>query len=134
MSSRRYPARAAARRAWRGHGSGSVPYRRDVQYVKGAREVPVADVALSFVSDRNWGMLARRGHFEIEMADLERIAAAMAPRRRSERYLRVRGLVFPAVGDHATSSPAHTRARHEGASPPRSAARSTGGRSAGRSA
>ena len=61
-------------------GGGFVPYRRDVQYVKGAREVPVADLALSFTSNRNWGMLARRGHFEIEMADLERIAAAMAPR------------------------------------------------------
>ena len=59
-------------------GGGFVPYRRDVQYVKGAREVPVADLALRFItSNPNWGMLARRGHFEIEMSDLEQIAAAM---------------------------------------------------------
>ena len=63
-------------------GGGFVPYRRDVEYVKSAREVPVADLSLSFTSKSNWGMLARRGHFEIEVADLERIAAAMVPRRR----------------------------------------------------
>ena len=61
-------------------GGGFVPYRRDVQYAKGVREVPIADVALSFTSNPNWGMLARRGHFEIEWADLEQIAAAMGAR------------------------------------------------------
>ena len=62
-------------------GDGFVPYRRDVAYVKRAREVPVADLKLTFItSNPNWGMLARRGHFEIEMADLERIATAMGAR------------------------------------------------------
>lgn len=64
-------------------GGGFVPYRRDVAYVKGVREVPVSILAseLSFITSRpNWGMLARRGHFEIEMADLERIAVAMGAR------------------------------------------------------
>lgn len=60
---------------------GFVPYRRDVTYAKGVREVPVSALAseLSFVTS-NWGMLARRGHFEIPMADLERIARAMGAR------------------------------------------------------
>jgi EVE domain len=62
-------------------GGGFVPYRRDVAYVKGAREAPVADLALRFITGNpNWGMFARRGHFEIEMADLEQIAAAMGAR------------------------------------------------------
>jgi len=64
-------------------GGGFVPYRRDVRYVKGTREVPVGDLELSFTGNPNWGMLARRGHFEIEMADLERIAAAMGLRVRA---------------------------------------------------
>ena len=64
-------------------GGGFVPYCRDVRYVKGAREAAVADLALSFTSNPNWGMLARRGHFEIEMGDLERIAAAMGVRVRA---------------------------------------------------
>jgi len=57
-----------------------VPYRRDIAYVKGTREVPLRDLAsrLEFVTGRpRWGMLARRGHFEISLADLRRIAAAM---------------------------------------------------------
>ncbi len=64
-------------------GGGFVPYRRDVAYVKGVRSVPIRELAsdLEFVSSHaNWGMLARRGHFEIEMADLQRIAAAMGAR------------------------------------------------------
>jgi hypothetical protein len=62
-------------------GGGFVPYRRDVRYAKGVREVPVSTLAseLSFVTP-SWGMLARRGHFEISMADLERIARAMGAR------------------------------------------------------
>jgi EVE domain-containing protein len=61
-------------------GRGFVPYRRDIAYVKGTREVPLRDLAstLEFVTGRpSWGMLARRGHFEISLADLRRIAAAM---------------------------------------------------------
>jgi len=61
-------------------GGGFVPYRRDVAYLTEAREVPVRDLAaqLEFITRRaNWGMLARRGHFEITLADLRRIAAAM---------------------------------------------------------
>ncbi len=64
-------------------GSGFVPYRRDIAYLKEVREVPIRDVAseLEFITSRgNWGMLARRGHFEIEMADLHRIAIAMSAR------------------------------------------------------
>ena len=64
-------------------GEGFVPYRRDVVYRKEVREVPVRTVApeLEFTSSRgNWGMLARRGHFEIGMADLHRIGIAMGAR------------------------------------------------------
>ena len=65
-------------------GGGFVPYRRDIAYVKEAREVPVSELAphLEFIARGNWGMLARRGHFEIAMADLHRIAAAMGARVR----------------------------------------------------
>lgn len=61
-------------------GRGFVPYRRDIAYVKGAREVPLRELAstLEFVTHRpGWGMLARRGHFEIGVRDLRRIAVAM---------------------------------------------------------
>jgi len=60
-------------------GGGFVPFRRDVAYVA-AQEVAVAQLAarLRLVRDNpHWGMLARRGHFEIELEDLEVIAAAM---------------------------------------------------------
>ncbi len=66
-------------------GDGFVPHRRDVVYLPVEREVPVAQIAgaLRFVRDnRNWGMLARRGHFEIDLGDLSVIASAMgAPAR-----------------------------------------------------
>jgi hypothetical protein len=64
-------------------GGGFVPYRRDVAYAKGVREVPMAELAaqLGFVKRHaSWGVLARRGHFEIAMADLQRIATAMNAR------------------------------------------------------
>ena len=64
-------------------GGGFVPHRRDVAYRKAAREVPILDVApgLEFVRARpSWGMLARRGHFEISMGDLRAIARAMGVR------------------------------------------------------
>src|SRR5205085_7742506 len=57
-------------------GDGFVPYRLDIAYRKEVCEVPVRSVAseLEFITSRaSWGMLARRGHFEIEMADLDRI-------------------------------------------------------------
>ena len=64
-------------------GGGVVPYRRDVAYVNGVRELPIREVAsdLEFITSRvNWGMLARRGHFEIATADLQRIGVAMGAR------------------------------------------------------
>jgi hypothetical protein len=60
-------------------GGGFVPFRRDVAYER-VRETPLRALAprLRFVSENpRWGMLARRGHFEIAMEDLEIIAAAM---------------------------------------------------------
>ena len=65
-------------------GGGFVPYRREIAYASDVREVPISEVAseLAFVtSHANWGVLARRGHFEIGLADLGRIAAAMGARR-----------------------------------------------------
>ena len=64
-------------------GRGFVPYRRDVTYLEEARQVPLSEIAstLEFITSRpNWGMLARRGHFEIGTGDLGRIAAAMGVR------------------------------------------------------
>ena len=61
-------------------GGGFVPHRRDVAYMKGVREALIAPLAskLQFIRSRpNWGTLARRGHFEITLADLCTIAAAM---------------------------------------------------------
>jgi hypothetical protein len=61
-------------------GGGFVPYRLDIAYLKAVREVPIREVAagLEFITGRaNWGMLARRGHFEIGTSDLHRIGAAM---------------------------------------------------------
>jgi hypothetical protein len=61
-------------------GGGFVPFRRDVAYEADARETPLRALAprLRFVSENpRWGMLARRGHFEIPLEDLEVIAAAM---------------------------------------------------------
>jgi hypothetical protein len=64
-------------------GGGFVPYRRDIAYVKSVREVAIRDLAaeLEFVRGRpSWGMLARRGHFEISLHDLRTIAVAMGAR------------------------------------------------------
>ena len=60
-------------------GGGFVPFRRDVAYER-AGEVPIGALAmrLAFVRDNPaWGMLARRGHFEIDLDDLAVIATAM---------------------------------------------------------
>src|SRR5262249_30667924 len=60
-------------------GQGFVQYRRDVVY-ESAREAPVAAIAksLHFVQRHaSWGLLARRGHFQIDRHDLAMIASAM---------------------------------------------------------
>jgi hypothetical protein len=62
-------------------GDGFVPYRKDVAYASPAHAAPLAALRadLHFIQrNPNWGMLARRGHFEIDAHDLELIAAAMA--------------------------------------------------------
>ncbi|NUP12049.1 MAG: EVE domain-containing protein [Polyangiaceae bacterium] len=61
-------------------GGGFVPFRRAIAYEQALRHVPVASIAhrLAFVRQHpSWGMLARRGHFEIDVADLAIIAHAM---------------------------------------------------------
>ena len=61
-------------------GGGFLPDRRDIAYCPGARQVPVASLAdrLCFIRENpHWGMLARRGHFEIGLDDLRVIAQAM---------------------------------------------------------
>ncbi len=63
-------------------GNGFVPYRRDVAYAPSVRGVRLDTLAerLPFVQrNKSWGMLARRGHFEIDAHDAELIAAAMRP-------------------------------------------------------
>jgi hypothetical protein len=60
-------------------GGGFVPFRRGIRYLA-QKSVPIDALRtqLRFVRDNpNWGWLARRGHFEIGLADLELIAAAM---------------------------------------------------------
>jgi hypothetical protein len=61
-------------------GDGFVPYRRDVTYERIRCEAPIHALAprLAFVRDNpRWGMLARRGHFEIDPGDLAIIAEAL---------------------------------------------------------
>lgn len=58
-------------------GEGFVPYRRDIAYERVRGEAPIRALSprLSFVRDNpRWGMLARRGHFEIDPHDLAVIA------------------------------------------------------------
>jgi hypothetical protein len=60
-------------------GGGSHPWRRRVRY-EPAREVPASDLLddLDVVPEpRYWGMIVRRGLFEIGREDFERIAGAM---------------------------------------------------------
>ncbi len=58
-------------------GAGFVPHRRDVAYFD-AELVTLASLRETLVFTRGaWGMLARRGHFEIGLDDVRRIAAAM---------------------------------------------------------
>ena len=61
-------------------GGGFVPYRREVRFERAAREVPLVGLGqgLDFIRNNpHWGMLARRGHFEISLEDLRTIAVAM---------------------------------------------------------
>jgi hypothetical protein len=61
-------------------GGGFVPYRRDVAYVA-AHAAPIAPLLaeLAFVraAGASWGIVFRRGHFEIPEGDFLRIARAM---------------------------------------------------------
>jgi hypothetical protein len=62
-------------------GDGFVPYRKDVAYAAHAQAAPLEALRadLHFIQrNPNWGMLARRGHFEIDAHDLRLIAATMA--------------------------------------------------------
>lgn len=61
-------------------GDGFVPYRKDVAYAAHAQAASLEALRaeLHFIQrNPNWGMLARRGHFEIDAHDLELIASAM---------------------------------------------------------
>lgn len=61
-------------------GGGFVPHRREVRFERAAREVSLASLGerLDFIRNNpHWGMLARRGHFEISLEDLRTIATAM---------------------------------------------------------
>jgi hypothetical protein len=60
-------------------GGGFVPWRRRLAFLT-PRDVPVERVKqrLSFIRDNpHWGYLARRGHFEIPVADAEVILGEM---------------------------------------------------------
>jgi hypothetical protein len=61
-------------------GGGFVPNRHDIRYAEIRRCVPVAELhhELDFIREHsNWGMLARRGHFEINLHDARQVARAM---------------------------------------------------------
>lgn len=60
-------------------GGGFVPYRRRIRYLDAA-PAPIKPLLqeLAFTQGRdNWGLLLRRGHFEIPVEDFRRIARAM---------------------------------------------------------
>lgn len=60
-------------------GGGFIPFRRDVTFAP-AQRAPIAPLLsqLRFVREhRSWGLLLRRGHFEIALEDAATIAAAM---------------------------------------------------------
>jgi hypothetical protein len=61
-------------------GGGFVPYRRAVAYEQCGAPVPAKALAaqLHFMrSGSSWGVRARRGHFEIDLHDLEVIVRAL---------------------------------------------------------
>lgn len=61
---------------------GMLGYRRDIDWLAGA-ETPISGLMdrLEFTRG-NWGMLARRGMFEISQADFQTIRAAMLRKER----------------------------------------------------
>lgn len=64
-------------------GGGFVPFRRDVAFDQELCEAPVRGLTsrLHFIQKNpNWGLLARRGHFEIDLYDLGVIESAMRPK------------------------------------------------------
>jgi hypothetical protein len=72
-------------------GGGFVPFRRGIDYLPIQREVALAEIRSRLELVRhtpNWGLLARRGHFELGLADAERIARAMGARLSDARPLR----------------------------------------------
>ncbi len=60
---------------------GRVPFRRQLDYLSIAQELPIAHVSqqLAFTQG-NWGLLARRGLFEIDHSDVQIIAAGLGVR------------------------------------------------------
>jgi len=66
------------------------PWRRRMEFL-GAKDVPINPLIpdLDFIADKeHWGMPLRRGLFEIEQGDFERIATAMGvalPQKTGER-------------------------------------------------
>jgi hypothetical protein len=60
-------------------GEGFVPHRRRIEYLRHAREVPLARVQsrLELCARPNWGIVLRRGHLPLAAADLVVIAEAM---------------------------------------------------------
>lgn len=57
---------------------GFTPYRKDVVFNHHARPVLLKDVeGLTFTADPHWGMLARRGFFEIGQHDADLLKTAM---------------------------------------------------------
>ena len=61
-------------------GGGFIPYRRNIRYYPTTQDALISKIShqLRFIQDNpNWGMLARRGHFEICLSDLRVIAEQM---------------------------------------------------------
>ena len=59
---------------------GFVPYRRDIRFRQDAPDAPIRPLIdqLAFIQDKSrWGYAFRSGHFEIQQADFELIAARM---------------------------------------------------------
>ncbi|WP_245257365.1 hypothetical protein [Bartonella vinsonii] len=55
-----------------------IPFRKDAVFNKQAKPVVLKEVqGLEFLSNPRWGMLARRGFFEITTHDASRIRKAM---------------------------------------------------------
>lgn len=65
---------------------GRVPFRRHLDFLTIAHELPVARVSreLAFTQG-NWGLLARRGLFEIDHSDMQIIAKGLGVKERGVR-------------------------------------------------